>query len=331
MQMDLRTINITPLRNTFSYIERMTGSTKPPSRYQEATLAVQPANNFQYRPTWAPQYELFDPSRSKIVMEDWYAFKDPRQYYYGSYTLTRAKMQDAMESSLSLINEHQLVNLITEEEKQTILNMLMPLRHVAWGSNLNNASICAYGYGTAFTQPHIFHSIDQLGIAQYLTAIGLSLADTTALQTGRQQWLEDTNWQPLRKLLENSFVIEDPFELFMVQNAMLDGLLYPAIYQEFISQLSLSAHSTLMPMTQFMVNWFKESSKWVDATLKTAAAESEANNQLLCQWYQKWQPQITEALLPILQIGFSTELAEKILDDGTNQLIARLNKVGLNP
>ena len=41
-----------------------------------------------------------------------------------------------------------------ETGKRTIsLDVLVPLRHVAWGANMNNSSVCAYGYGTAFTAP----------------------------------------------------------------------------------------------------------------------------------------------------------------------------------
>ena len=86
MQIDLRTVSITPLRQTFNNMIARQGADKPASRYLEATMDVQPSANFHYRPTWAPEYELFDANRTAIVMKDWYALKDPRQLYYGTYT-----------------------------------------------------------------------------------------------------------------------------------------------------------------------------------------------------------------------------------------------------
>jgi phenol hydroxylase P1 protein len=177
---DLRTVSIKPLRQTFDHIARRFGD-KPASRYQEGTYDLQATHNFHYRPTWDPTHEIFDATRTKIVMKDWYAFKDPRQFYYGTYTMARARQQETAEANFDFVEARGLADVLPEDVKQTALDVLVPLRHVEWGGNMNNAFICAYGYGTAITQPCIFQSMDQLGIAQYLTRIGLLLADPEAL------------------------------------------------------------------------------------------------------------------------------------------------------
>ena len=41
-------------------------------------IDIQATENFHYRPTWAPEFEIFDARRTAIVMKDWYALKDPR-------------------------------------------------------------------------------------------------------------------------------------------------------------------------------------------------------------------------------------------------------------
>ncbi len=109
-----------------------------------------------------------------------------------------------------------------------MLELLLPLRHVAWGSNMNNASVCAYSYGTGFSQPHIYQAMDQLGIAQYLTRVGLLLGDVESLDEAKRAWMDDDAWQGLRRYVEDSFVVKDPVELFVVQNVVLDGLTVPA-------------------------------------------------------------------------------------------------------
>ena len=81
MQIDLRTVQIKPLRQTYDHIARRFGD-KPASRYQEASYDVQAVTNFHYRPYWDPEHEVFDASRTKIKMKDWYSFRDPRQFYY---------------------------------------------------------------------------------------------------------------------------------------------------------------------------------------------------------------------------------------------------------
>ena len=91
MQIDLRTVSITPLRQTYNHVADRLGGDKAASRYIEATMDVQANANFHYRPTWDPEHELFDATRTALKMKDWYALKDPRQLYYGSYTQARAR------------------------------------------------------------------------------------------------------------------------------------------------------------------------------------------------------------------------------------------------
>jgi len=57
VQVDIKTTDIRPIRQTFSHVARRLGD-KPASRYQEATLDMQPTANFHYRPLWQPEYEL---------------------------------------------------------------------------------------------------------------------------------------------------------------------------------------------------------------------------------------------------------------------------------
>ena len=84
MTIEIKTSTLEPVRNTYEHTRRRFGD-KPASRYQEASYDIAPENNFHYRPTWEPDKLLNDTSRTAVVMEDWYAYRDPRQYYYGTY------------------------------------------------------------------------------------------------------------------------------------------------------------------------------------------------------------------------------------------------------
>ena len=120
MHIDIKTKNVETIRNTFSHIVRRLGD-KPASRYQEATYDIQPTHNFHYRPTWQPQYELYDERRTAIKMDDWYKFLDPRQYYYGAYVMNRAKMQETADQNFTFVEKRGLLTLMPDEVKQSIL------------------------------------------------------------------------------------------------------------------------------------------------------------------------------------------------------------------
>ncbi len=328
MQIDLRTVSITPLRQTYNHIAQRLGADKPASRYIEATMDVQANANFHYRPTWDPAHELFDPSRTRIVMQDWYALKDPRQLYYGTYTQSRARMQETAEADFEFVESRGLADRYDDTARRTALDFYVPLRHVAWGANMNGAYICAYGYGTAITQPCLYAAMDQLGMAQYLSRLGLLLGHRGDLEAAKHAWLEAPAWQGLRRLVEDSWVIKDWFELFMLQNVVLDGLLFGLAYKEVDVVLSDKAGPTVSMLTRFQAEWFEDAKKWVDAVVKTAAAESAENQALLSQWYADGRARALEALRPVAAIALGGD-APAALERLVAALDARMSKAGL--
>ncbi|HEY6609939.1 MAG TPA: aromatic/alkene monooxygenase hydroxylase subunit beta [Pseudomonas sp.] len=328
MQIDLRTVSIQPLRQTFDHLARRFGD-KPASRYQEGSYDIQAAENLHYRPTWDPEQELYDTKITKIVMQDWYALKDPRQFYYSTYTLTRARQQDTAEANFNFVETRGLADLLPADLRQLALDLLVPLRHAAWGANQNNTFICGYGYGTTFTQPCIYHAMDNLGIAQYLSRLGLLLGGTEALDAGKAAWLDGEAWQPLRRYVEDCLALRDPFELFVAQNVALDGLLYPLVYERIVDDyLSSKGGAAVAMLTQFMSDWFDETRKWVDAVLKVAAAESEHNRVQLQEWTDAWKDRAASALLPVVEQVFGAQ-ADDVVSEQVAAFKARIQKTGI--
>jgi phenol hydroxylase P1 protein len=331
MSVEIKSTAMEPIRQTFSHVARRLGGDKPATRYQEATFEMQSDCNFHYRPLWDPQHELYDKKRTAIVMQDWYAFKDPRQFYYGTYVLTRSKQQATAESNFAFVENQDALANLPKGLIRRIKAILLPLRHLEYAANLNNCYISAYGWGAAVTQPTTFAMMDRLGIAQYLSRIGLLIDGNTgeSLDAAKQSWLEDPVWQPLRKLAEDSFVVKDWFELFVAQNMIFDGLLYPLVYGRFQGELSQSGGSVMAMLTQFMTEWYAESERWVDAFVKTAAAESPENKHLLSAWANDWTRRAMEALAPLAKMMYFED-AQDALDDARAQLEARIKKTGLH-
>jgi phenol hydroxylase P1 protein len=327
MQIDLRTVRIDPQRNTFDHIARRFGD-KPASRYQEGTYDLQPDVNFHYRPTWDPAHQIFDASRTRLTMKDWYAFKDPRQFYYGTYTMARARMQETAEADFDFVEERGLADMYPAEARALALSVFLPLRHVAWGANMNNSAMCAYGYGTAITQPCMYHAMDQLGIAQYLTRLGFLLGDNNSLVVSKKAWLEGEAWQKLRHYVEDTLVLQDWFEQFIAQNFVLDGLLYPLVYQSFDQHLTKTAGPTVSLLTRFQSEWFAETSKWVDSAVKVAVDESAGNKQIVAEWTNQWRLRALEALAPIVHMALADSAASALSDVGA-QFAVRERKAGL--
>ena len=329
MNIDLQAREIQPLRSTFARVAAYTGD-KPASRYHEATLGMQPAANFHYRPTWEPEFELFDATRTAVKLADWDALRDPRQFYYANWTMARARQQEAMESNYQFVESRNLIAKTSDAVRAKAVEVLMPLRHVAWGGNMNNSAIGAYGYGTVFTAPAMFHAMDQLGVAQYLTRLGLTMDEPGVLEAGKNDWLQAPVWQPLRQLVEDLFVVQDPIELFVAQNLALDGQLYPLIFDQYVDdQLATQGGTAVAMLTAFIPEWHTESARWIDAVVKVAAAESQHNRDLLTGWYRHYADRTSKALEPIAAMALRDN-ASAALTDARNALDARARKAGLD-
>ncbi len=321
MSIEIKVASIEPLRQTFDHVAARIGEGKPASRYQEAVFDIQPKVNFHYRPTWDSKYELYDIRRTAIKMEDFDQLLDPRQYYYGAYVIQRSKQQESQQSNFDFVEKRALLDLIPDEWKEKIRKLVIPLRHLEWGANLNNYYIASYGYGTPITSAASLQGMDRLGNAQYITRLGLALDKnhTVVLENAREYWLNLDIWQPVRKLVEDSFVEKDWFELHVLQNFLLDGVIHPLVFDRFEQEVTLNNGAAFAMLTEFMESWYKESAKWTDATLKVAAAESAENKAIIEGWFAKWLPRVIEAVEPLSKEAFGNRV-----DEMTQSVIADL-------
>ncbi|MCP4596341.1 aromatic/alkene monooxygenase hydroxylase subunit beta [Neptuniibacter sp.] len=326
MTIEIKTATLEPVRNTFAHIERRFGD-KPATRYQEATYDVQSEAYFHYRPLWQPDKELNDPTRTEIKMEDWYAFKDPRQFYYGAYVQQRSKMQEVAENNYAFFEKRDLARHLPEDMKAKLIRYLVPLRHVEHGANLNNMYASAYGYGTAITQACLYNGMDRLGIAQYLSRIGLILDGNSgdALAEAKLNWLDEKIWQGVRAAVEEMTTTEDWFEVLVAQDVVMDSLINDLFYNQFDQWLQDNGAQDVGMLTEFMQVWAKDTNRWVDAVLKIAAAESAENKALLEQWVTKWKGKV----LPAMELLAGEMLGAEALAQAEAALDKRLNKAGL--
>ena len=331
MSIDLKTTSVDPIRRTFDHLAEKLGPDKKPTRYQEAVWGLQPKLNFHYRPTWDPSFDLYDPNRTAVVMDDFDDLVDPRQYYYGTWTIQRGKQQDSQERNFDFVENRGLLAGVDRAWKDKIKALVIPLRHIAWAANTNNSYIAAYGFGAPVISASSMHSMDHLGIAQYVTRIGLIIDDydPAVLDAAKAAWLADDKWQPMRELVEESMVTKDWFELFVLQNFLIDGMIHPLVFNRFDREVIAHGGAVFSMLTEFMVDWYTESSRWVDAVLKRAASESDANKQLLESWITRWTPRVHAALQPLADFAFSGKGVE-VINGLADELTARTEKAGLS-
>lgn len=332
MTIDIKTAKVEPRRHTFGHIARRIGEGKTASRYEEATLDVQATANFHYKPLWDADRWHYDERRTAVRMADWYALRDPRQYYYATYNIARANQYQATEHNFDFVEKRGLLALLDPAWRETVEFYLLPLRHAEWGANMNAADICDRGYGTAVTAPAMFAAGDRLAMAQIVGRIGLALDGNSgsSLARAKDHWMTAPEWQGIRRLTEDTLVVKDWFEQFVAQFLAIDGLLFPLVYGRFDAAGQRLGAAGLSMLTEFMTEWSAEHARWVDAVVKTAAAESPANAALLSGWFAAWSARAADAAAPLAARVLGDAAGPAAVADLLGALKARARTLGLD-
>ena len=185
----------------------------------------------------------------------------------------------------------------------------------------------AYGYGTVLTQACIYAAMDRLGMAQYISRVGLALDGNTgeSLIPAKQAWMQDEAWQGLRKLCETSLTEQDYFKLFLLQNLVIDSFMSELVYTQFDQWLAQHQARDLAMLMEFMQEAMADLRKWSDSVFKTAAAESAHNKQLLSQWLAEYLPEVKAAFAAWAAEALSADA----VDIAEQKLLERSKKIGI--
>lgn len=299
MQYELRYQVIEQKRQTYQNVIDRFGD-QPASRYLEATLDIEPRENFHYRPTWAQDRELYDERYSALRLTDPYNYTDPRQYYYTPYVTNRAALHDAFGKTLAYLEERELLARMPEAWRAVLASVVVPLRHYESGAQLVTVAGARFAYGTSLEQCCTFAAFDRIGNAQMLSRVGIALGVGTAdiLTTAKQEWLDSDHLQPLRRLVEEIMIVDDWAEGVLAVD-IIDSLIYPLLYTGLDERALLEGAGAYSLFAQHLSTWFTDQRRWLDALVvawREDPDNGESNRAHLDRIDSTWRPRAQEAV-----------------------------------
>jgi phenol/toluene 2-monooxygenase (NADH) P1/A1 len=335
MGYELRTNVIEPERNTFSYLVERFGD-RPATRYQEASFNVQAMENFQYRPTWDPDREIYDANYTALKLTDPYGYTDPRQYFYTPFVADAAARYESFGQTLRYIEDRRLLDKLPEDWHTVLIGCLLPLRHYEQGAQLILSNMSRFAFGTTVAQPAAFASLDRIGNAQHLSLVGLALAGGAGdtLTEAKKNWLYAPALQGLRRLIEE-LLVEDDWAVGFIGLDLADQLLYPLLY-EHLDERALHHNAAAYSLISSHFNdWFGKHHKWIAALLKAWTTDPQhgaTNVKVLTAIVDHWYPRVCDAVRT-----FADGLAESAgstsvraaADRGVAELAAELTAAGI--
>ncbi|MFC4942880.1 phenol 2-monooxygenase [Pseudonocardia sp. GCM10023141] len=299
MQYELRYQVIEQKRQSYQNVIDRFGD-QPASRYLEATLDIEPRENFHYRPTWAQNRELYDERYSALRLTDPYTFTDPRQYYYTPYVTNRAALHDEFGKTLSYLEDRDLLARMPAGWRAVLASVVVPLRHYESGAQLITVAGARFAYGTSLEQCCTFAAFDRIGNAQMLSRVGIALGTGTAdvLTTAKQEWLDSEHLQPLRRLVEEIMIVEDWAEGVLAVD-IVDSLIYPLVYSGLDERALLEGAGAYSLFAQHLSTWFSDQRRWLDALVGAWRDDPEngtSNQEHLARIEATWRPRAEQAV-----------------------------------
>jgi phenol hydroxylase P1 protein len=299
MQYELRYQVLEPKRHTYQNVIDRLGD-QPASRYLEATLDVEPRENFHYRPTWVKDRELYDERYTALRLTDPYSYTDPRQLYYTPYVTQRAALHDEFGKTLGYLEERDLLPKLPEMWQAALATAVVPLRHYESGAQLVSVAGARFAYGTSLEQCCTFAAFDRIGNAQMLSRVGIALGRGSGdvLTRAKREWTDGAQLQPLRRLIEEIMVLGDWAEGILAID-QIDTLLYPLLYRGLDEAALLGGAGAYSLVAQHFTAWFADQRKWLDALAAAWAGDEQhgaANREVLAQIGQAWGGRAREAV-----------------------------------
>jgi phenol/toluene 2-monooxygenase (NADH) P1/A1 len=305
MGYELRTKVVEQKRNTFTHVSERIGD-RPASRYQEATLNIQPMEHFHYRPFWEADHELYDPDYTILKLADPYSYADPRQFYYTPYVAEAADRHEFFGKTLKYIEDRRLLDRLPENFRMLLTDFVVPLRHYEAGAQLISVNACRFAHGTSLSQPAIFAAFDRIGNAQMLTLVGLTMAGGAHDTVGeaKKNWLYATHLQPLRRLVEE-LLVENDWAVGLLALELADSQLYPLLYGHMADRALDHGASAYSQIARVFDDWYaKQQKKWLWALIKRWSEDpsfGESNRKALGQIADRWFPPVCAAVRAIAE------------------------------
>src|SRR5581483_10913943 len=188
--------------------------------------SLQTMGDFLLRPDGRP---VFDPASTGITVDDWYTYRDPNQMWQRPYYVSQSEAEKSIERATELVVSTGAAKALDQHWiEHGLVGTYFPFAHYEYGlfRALNMAAREALS--DSVNNVLVFNAADKLRHAQGISIFGLDLEAVVGsfdATRGKVAWLEDPNWQPLRRLVEEAMAISDWCEITVAVDLVIEPLI----------------------------------------------------------------------------------------------------------
>jgi toluene monooxygenase system protein E len=245
---------------------------------------------------WYAKYQ----SASAFRGLDLEAFADPRNTTYTSYTQLQNERETYLSGLLDSAAGADTASL-SEPWLRSLIRVFAPLRYPCHALMMMAAYLASMAPGSRVTITAAFQAADEIrrvhGIARRLYQFRSLHPDP--VQNAREIWLEDSAWQGLRKIIEQTLVVFDWSECFTILNLALK----PTFDHLFGHSLAVCARNSGDTVTAQLLNSMEQDTRWHGEwsreLLRVVLEQAPQCRASVLGWLDRYTPQLDAAIAPL--------------------------------
>jgi len=282
---------------TYTHLE---GERRIPTDYEIGTtrLHYYVGRGFEVRmpaSAWYEKYQQGSPLRAASA--NWEAFADPRQTTYTAYVKRQRASEAHLDGIFRTIDASEYDRGLDAQWLRTLSGYIGPLRYPLHGMQMVAAYIGSMAPSSRITIVAMFQAADTMRLVQRLAhrMIQVRQTEPTFGVDAASVWQYDSQWQPLRRLVEQLLVTYDWGEALVALNVCVR----PAFDDLFMVRLAEHARRRGDPQYQaFCASFWEDFAwqrDWTAALLECAFADCRSAVE---RWKADWSARVAEALSP---------------------------------
>ena len=236
---------------------------------------------------------------SPLVHKNWDAFRDPDEIVYRTYNIQQDANENYVEGLLRDFEARSHDEGLKDEWLATLGRLYTPSRYILHALQMGAAYIVQMAPASTISNCAIFQAGDELRWLSHVAYRTRELANVHNsygyAERELERWEEDSCWQGFRELMEKVLVTFDWAESFVALNMVAK----PAIDELLFKQLGTVAKqhddNLLSLMCDSAMRDVERHRKWTRALVEFVG-ETDSNQAILSQWFEKWIPLSEQAV-----------------------------------
>ena len=255
--------------------------------------------DFLLRPDGSP---VFDPASSTIKVNDWYAYRDPNQMWQRPYYVLQSEAEKSIERATDLAVSTGAAKALDQHWIDNgLVGAYFPFAHYEYGLFRALNMSAREAMSDTINNVLVFVAADKLRHAQAISIMGLDLEsvfenfDGTA---GKEVWVKNPDWQPLRRLVEEVMTVIDWNETIVASMLALEPLVGEPLRRLVFGTGAAQRRDILLPTSAgtATTDW-QRNAKAIRQYIEflTTAEGGEGNKAILAGWAETWQDKVRPA------------------------------------